>query len=215
MLSLPVPVSAAPPVVPAGRWSSGRTVPNLPGALTRQLSARLGVDATAAMRIALLYGDIEWQAGRRAHGPLFGAGLRPPSGVPSAHGPGRPAPPHRHRRPGGSLRHPPWGHPEPLRAARCGGGSARPCGPIPGGSIPSGAGRCRHPGGVAPWSSRSPSPGSCRRAGLVDGVDHIRKLFQKNSQKEEQQGHGEPGQAEPNTGVRSPRSCPRGYAPYR
>ena len=37
-------------------------MPNLPGALTRQLSARLGVDATAAMRIALLYGDIEWQA---------------------------------------------------------------------------------------------------------------------------------------------------------
>ncbi|MFM7548984.1 MAG: hypothetical protein ACKO8I_08935, partial [Cyanobacteriota bacterium] len=39
-----------------------RCAPNLPGSLTRSLSRRLGVDATTAMRIALLYGDMEWLA---------------------------------------------------------------------------------------------------------------------------------------------------------
>ena len=34
----------------------------MPGSLTRSLSRRLGVDATTAMRIALLYGDMEWCA---------------------------------------------------------------------------------------------------------------------------------------------------------
>jgi hypothetical protein len=43
--------------------SSKRCAPNLPGSLTRSLSRRLGVDATTAMRIALLYGDMEWLAG--------------------------------------------------------------------------------------------------------------------------------------------------------
>lgn len=42
--------------------SPRRCVPNLPGSLTRSLSKRLGVDATTAMRIALLYGDMEWLA---------------------------------------------------------------------------------------------------------------------------------------------------------
>ena len=40
-----------------------RCAPNLPGSLTRSLSRRLGVDATTAMRVALLYGDMEWLAG--------------------------------------------------------------------------------------------------------------------------------------------------------
>jgi hypothetical protein len=43
--------------------SPRRCAPNLPGSLTRSLSKRLGVDATTAMRIALLYGDMEWLAG--------------------------------------------------------------------------------------------------------------------------------------------------------
>ena len=34
----------------------------MPGTITRGLSALLGVDASTAMRIALLYGDIEWLA---------------------------------------------------------------------------------------------------------------------------------------------------------
>jgi hypothetical protein len=43
--------------------SCKRCAPNLPGSLTRSLSRRLGVDATTAMRVALLYGDMEWLAG--------------------------------------------------------------------------------------------------------------------------------------------------------
>lgn len=39
-----------------------RTVPNLPGALVRRLSEQLAISPTVAMRVALLYGDIEWQA---------------------------------------------------------------------------------------------------------------------------------------------------------
>ena len=39
-----------------------RWAPNIPGTLIRALSLRLGVDGIAAMRIALLYGDIEWHA---------------------------------------------------------------------------------------------------------------------------------------------------------
>ncbi len=39
-------------------------MPNLPGALIRRLSQRLGVSPTIAMRVALLYGDIEWRAGK-------------------------------------------------------------------------------------------------------------------------------------------------------
>lgn len=39
-----------------------RTVPNLPGSLIRQLARRLNTTATTAMRVALLYGDIEWKA---------------------------------------------------------------------------------------------------------------------------------------------------------
>ncbi|MFN9547740.1 MAG: hypothetical protein ACK6AD_11845, partial [Cyanobacteriota bacterium] len=39
-----------------------RCAPNLPGSLTRSLSCRLRVDATTAMRVALLYGDMEWLA---------------------------------------------------------------------------------------------------------------------------------------------------------
>jgi hypothetical protein len=37
-------------------------VPNLPGSLVRHLSRRLSVSPTVAIRLALLYGDIEWQA---------------------------------------------------------------------------------------------------------------------------------------------------------
>ena len=62
-MPMPAPPAAAITVAPAVRASGPRTVPNLPGALTRQLSSRLGVDATTAMRVALLYGDIEWLAG--------------------------------------------------------------------------------------------------------------------------------------------------------
>jgi hypothetical protein len=40
----------------------GRTVPNLPGSLVRHLSRRLSVSPTVAIRLALLYGDIEWLA---------------------------------------------------------------------------------------------------------------------------------------------------------
>lgn len=46
---------------PAGE-SAGRSIPNLPGTLLRRLSQRLGISPTIAMRVALLYGDIEWQA---------------------------------------------------------------------------------------------------------------------------------------------------------
>jgi len=42
---------------------AARTVPNLPGALIRRLSEQLAISPTIAMRVALLYGDIEWQAG--------------------------------------------------------------------------------------------------------------------------------------------------------
>ena len=47
----------SPAAVAPRRWA-----PNIPGTLIRALSQRLGVDGIAAMRIALLYGDIEWQA---------------------------------------------------------------------------------------------------------------------------------------------------------
>jgi len=47
----------SPSAVAPRRWA-----PNIPGTLIRALSQRLGVDGIAAMRIALLYGDIEWQA---------------------------------------------------------------------------------------------------------------------------------------------------------
>jgi hypothetical protein len=47
----------------SGSGAVVRTVPNLPGALVRRLSERLAVSPTVAMRVALLYGDIEWQAG--------------------------------------------------------------------------------------------------------------------------------------------------------
>lgn len=57
--------SAGPPAngaaKPCRRWA-----PNIPGSLTRALSRALGVDAISAMRIALLYGDIEWHAGGAA-----------------------------------------------------------------------------------------------------------------------------------------------------
>jgi hypothetical protein len=39
-----------------------RTVPNLPAALTHHLRRSLAIDPTTAMRVALLYGDLEWQA---------------------------------------------------------------------------------------------------------------------------------------------------------
>ncbi|MCS5700779.1 hypothetical protein NZK32_17190 [Cyanobium sp. FGCU-52] len=39
-----------------------RTVPNLPGALIHHLRRSLSIDPTTAMRVALLYGDLEWQA---------------------------------------------------------------------------------------------------------------------------------------------------------
>ena len=39
-----------------------RTVPNLPGALIHHLRCSLAIDPTTAMRVALLYGDMEWQA---------------------------------------------------------------------------------------------------------------------------------------------------------
>jgi hypothetical protein len=39
-----------------------RTVPNLPGALIHHLRRSLAIDPTTAMRVALLYGDLEWQA---------------------------------------------------------------------------------------------------------------------------------------------------------
>ena len=45
-----------------GPAAAGRTVPNLPGALVRRLSEQLAISPTVAMRVALLYGDIEWQA---------------------------------------------------------------------------------------------------------------------------------------------------------
>lgn len=47
----------------SGSGAVVRTVPNLPGALIRRLSEQLAVSPTVAMRVALLYGDIEWQAG--------------------------------------------------------------------------------------------------------------------------------------------------------
>jgi hypothetical protein len=47
--------------------AAGRTVPNLPGALVRHLSRRLAVSPTVAIRLALLYGDIEWQAAGQSH----------------------------------------------------------------------------------------------------------------------------------------------------
>ncbi|MEB3302583.1 MAG: hypothetical protein VKN56_11505 [Cyanobacteriota bacterium] len=50
------------PRVEHGSAPGKRCAPNLPGSLTRSLSRRLGVDATTAMRIALLYGDMEWLA---------------------------------------------------------------------------------------------------------------------------------------------------------
>ena len=62
----PIPLPSNQPVV--SRTSSSAVVaprrwaPNIPGTLIRALSQRLGVDGIAAMRIALLYGDIEWQA---------------------------------------------------------------------------------------------------------------------------------------------------------
>ena len=62
----PIPLPSNQPV--ASRTSSPAAVaprrwaPNIPGTLIRALSQRLGVDGIAAMRIALLYGDIEWQA---------------------------------------------------------------------------------------------------------------------------------------------------------
>ena len=49
--------TSCPAAVAPRRWA-----PNIPGTLIRALSQRLGVDGIAAMRIALLYGDIEWQA---------------------------------------------------------------------------------------------------------------------------------------------------------
>ena len=49
-----------PPQIPLP--ASKRWAPNIPGTLIRALSRRLNVDGLAAMRIALLYGDIEWQA---------------------------------------------------------------------------------------------------------------------------------------------------------
>jgi hypothetical protein len=39
-----------------------RTVPNFPGALLRGIQARLGVSPNVALRVAALYGDIEWRA---------------------------------------------------------------------------------------------------------------------------------------------------------
>jgi len=39
-----------------------RTVPNLPATLTHHLRRSLAIDPTTAMRVALLYGDLEWQA---------------------------------------------------------------------------------------------------------------------------------------------------------
>jgi hypothetical protein len=39
-----------------------RTVPNLPGAVIHHLRRSLAIDPTTAMRVALLYGDLEWQA---------------------------------------------------------------------------------------------------------------------------------------------------------
>jgi hypothetical protein len=39
-----------------------RTVPNLPGALIHHLRRSLSIDPTTAMRVALLYGALEWQA---------------------------------------------------------------------------------------------------------------------------------------------------------
>ena len=57
--------SAGPPANGSGK-PCRRWAPNIPGSLTRSLSRALGVDAISAMRIALLYGDIEWQAGGAA-----------------------------------------------------------------------------------------------------------------------------------------------------
>jgi hypothetical protein len=57
--------SAGPPANGSGKLCR-RWAPNIPGSLTRSLSRALGVDAISAMRIALLYGDIEWQAGGAA-----------------------------------------------------------------------------------------------------------------------------------------------------
>jgi hypothetical protein len=65
-MSRPIPLPSNQPV--ASRTNSPAAVaprrwaPNIPGTLIRALSQRLGVDGIAAMRIALLYGDIEWQA---------------------------------------------------------------------------------------------------------------------------------------------------------
>ena len=65
-MSRPIPLPYNQPV--ASRTSSPAAVaprrwaPNIPGTLIRALSQRLGVDGIASMRIALLYGDIEWQA---------------------------------------------------------------------------------------------------------------------------------------------------------
>lgn len=56
---------AGPPAAAAHK-ASRRWAPNIPGSLTRSLSRCLGVDACAAMRIALLYGDMEWRAGGAA-----------------------------------------------------------------------------------------------------------------------------------------------------
>jgi hypothetical protein len=52
---------------PSAGPAAGRTVPNLPGALVRHLSRRLAVSPTVAIRLALLYGDIEWQAAGQSH----------------------------------------------------------------------------------------------------------------------------------------------------
>lgn len=57
--------SAGPPANGSGK-PCRRWAPNIPGSLTRSLSRALGVDAISAMRIALLYGDIEWHAGGAA-----------------------------------------------------------------------------------------------------------------------------------------------------
>ena len=54
-IPVPIPSGATTAGLPRAAGAGvARTVPNLPGALTRQLSARLRIDATTAMRIALL-----------------------------------------------------------------------------------------------------------------------------------------------------------------
>jgi hypothetical protein len=61
----PTAAPVAPPAAPlatAAATPAKRWAPNIPGSLTRALCRRFGVDGLTAMRIALLYGDMEWLA---------------------------------------------------------------------------------------------------------------------------------------------------------